>query len=79
MDSRKLNRSMTYREVVRELDNIKTINIPGVKRPQSTFITDTQARILNAFGVPYGDRSPTRKPLARVMFILLSCITRDQR
>ena len=68
MDSRKLNRSMTYKEVVRELDNIKTVNVPGLKRPQSTFITDTQARILNAFGIPYDDRSPTQAP-ARTLYL----------
>ena len=55
MNTKKLNRTMTFKEVVMEISNLRTVKIPGVKRPQNTFATDEQLRILRAFDVPIDD------------------------
>ena len=55
MNSKKLNRTMTFKEVVIEISNLRTVKIPGVKRPQNTFASDEQLRILRAFDVPIDD------------------------
>ena len=48
---KKLNKIMSYKEMVSELNNIKTVSMPGVKKSHDTFISDMQLRILNAFDI----------------------------
>ncbi len=55
MNSKKLNRTMTFKEMVLELSNIKTVKLPNVKKPLETFITDQQLRILNTFNVSFDE------------------------
>ncbi len=53
MNTKRLNKSMTYKEMVKEISNIKTVKVPGQKKPMVTFISDVQARILSAFDVVF--------------------------
>ncbi|MBE6528534.1 MAG: hypothetical protein E7Z64_05155 [Thermoplasmata archaeon] len=55
MNSKKLNTSMNYKEMVMELSSIKTVRTPGSKKGQDTFLSDKQMRILQAFDVEYRD------------------------
>jgi len=53
MIDKKLNKSLTYKEMVAELRSIKTVRLPALKKPLQTELSDTQARILNAFNIDY--------------------------
>ena len=53
MNSKKLNKTMSFKEVVAELSSIKTVRIPNVKKPLQTELSDKQVRILNAFDIEY--------------------------
>ena len=53
MNAKKLNRSMSYKEMVSELSNIKTVKIPGQKKLLQTNLSDVQVRILEAFELDY--------------------------
>ena len=53
MNSKKLNKTMTFKEVVAELNSIKKISIPSIKKPLQTELSDVQIRILDAFEVDY--------------------------
>ena len=53
MMSNKLNKIMSYKEMIKELSEIKMVRIPGMKKPLQTEISDVQRSILNVFGVDY--------------------------
>ena len=53
MIDKKLNKSLTYKEMVAELRSIKTVRLPALKKPLQIELSDTQARILNAFNIDY--------------------------
>jgi hypothetical protein len=53
MISNKLNKIMSYKEMIKELSEIKMVRIPGMKKPLQTEISDVQRSILNVFGVDY--------------------------
>ena len=53
MNAKKLNKTMTFKEVVAELSSIKTVRMPNVKKPLQTEVSDAQLRILSAFGIEY--------------------------
>ncbi len=53
MISNKLNKIMSYKEMIKELSEIKMVRIPGMKKPMQTEISDVQRSILNVFGVDY--------------------------
>ena len=53
MNAKKLNKSMSYKEMVTELSNIKTVKIPGMKKSLQTHLSDTHVRILEAFELDY--------------------------
>lgn len=55
MNAKKLNRTMSFKEMIRELSNIKTVKMPDAKRPLTTFMNDTQVHILDVFGVSFDD------------------------
>ena len=55
MNSKKLNKTLTLKEMVHELSNIKTVKLPNVKKTQDTFLTDQQIHILDAFDISYDD------------------------
>ncbi len=51
MDNSKLNKIMSFKEMIEMVDDIKTIKIPGSKKPLETEINDTRRRILDIFDV----------------------------
>ncbi len=51
MDSSKLNKVMSFKEMIMMLDEIKTIRIPGSKKPLVTEIGDTLRRVLDVFDI----------------------------
>ena len=53
MIDKKLNKSLTYKEMVAELRSIKTVRLLALKKPLQTELSDTQARIINAFNIDY--------------------------
>ena len=53
MNDKKLNKTLTYKELIAELRSIKTVNVPKLKKPLQTELSDTQFRILNAFNIDY--------------------------
>ena len=53
MNSKKLNKTMSYKEMVTELSGIKTVRVPGLKKTLQTYVSDTQVRILEAFDIDY--------------------------
>jgi hypothetical protein len=53
MNAKKLNKVMTYKEMVNELSSIRTVKMPGLKKPLQTEISDAQMRILNAFDIDF--------------------------
>ncbi len=53
MNNKKLNKTMTFKEMVQELSSIKTVRIPNVKKPMQTLLSDEQIRILDAFDIRY--------------------------
>lgn len=53
MNSRKLNKSMTFKQMVNELSSIKTVKVPGLKKQLQTDLSDTQVRILETFDIDY--------------------------
>lgn len=57
MNSKKLNKIMSFTEMVLELSNIRTVNLPGVKKGHTTFVSDTQHRILRAFDITFNEET----------------------
>ena len=53
MISKKLNKTLTYKQLIAELSSIRTINVPGTKKPMQTMLSDTHIRILDAFELDY--------------------------
>ncbi|MBR6203588.1 MAG: hypothetical protein IKQ60_00725 [Candidatus Methanomethylophilaceae archaeon] len=62
MDASKLNKVMSFKEMVEMIDDIKTIKIPGTKKPLETEIDDIRRRILDIFDV----RTETDRGLRRM-------------
>ncbi|MBO4798700.1 MAG: hypothetical protein J5494_08045, partial [Candidatus Methanomethylophilaceae archaeon] len=56
MNAKKLNRIMTFKEMVSEISNIMTVSTPGVKKTSDTYMNDSQIRILEAFGIDYTEK-----------------------
>ena len=53
MNAKKLNKSMTFKQMVNELSTIKTVKVPGLKKQLQTDLSDAQIRILEAFEIDY--------------------------
>jgi len=53
MNSKKLNKTMSFKQVVAELSSIKTVRLPNMKKSLQTELSDAQIRILDAFDVKY--------------------------
>jgi len=53
MSDKKLNKTMSYKEMIEELTSIKSVKVPGLKRPLQTELSDIQVRILSAFDLDY--------------------------
>ncbi len=52
-----LNKTITYKELIDELNNIKTVTVPGVRKKHLTDTNPIQKRILKAFNVDPGTSS----------------------
>ncbi len=68
MDTSKLNRVMSFKEMTEMLDDIKTVKVPGVKKPMETEVDDVHRRILDVFDVK--TESDRRPGLARILRLL---------
>ncbi len=68
MDTSKLNRVMSFKEMTEMLDDIKTVKVPGVKKPMETEVDDVHRRILDVFDVK--TESDRRPGLARILWLL---------
>lgn len=53
MSDKKLNKTMSYKEMIEELTSIKSVKVPGLKRPLQTELSEIQIRILSAFDLDY--------------------------
>jgi hypothetical protein len=53
MNEKKLNKTMSYKEMIEELTSIKSVSVPGFKRPMQTELSEVQIRILSAFDLDY--------------------------
>ena len=53
MNDKKLNKTMSYKEMIEELTSIKSVKVPGLKKSLQTELSDIQIRILSAYDLDY--------------------------
>ena len=51
MDAYKLNKTLSYKEMIEILDSIRSVKMPGTKKMMDTEISGPATRVLNAFGI----------------------------